>query len=115
MTTLSLLGGFAAALVAFSCESVPEDSKPSAIRDGIAEVNGTKLAWKSYGSGDRTIVFVQGAQLGPRLDDLICAGQPALESNLLAAPITLIDSVQVDAAAHDGTGGVKCLGWDRVR
>lgn len=63
MTTLGLLGGLAAALVAFSCESVPEGSKPSAIRDGIAEVNGTKLAWKSYGSGDRTIVFVQGAQL----------------------------------------------------
>jgi pimeloyl-ACP methyl ester carboxylesterase len=33
------------------------------VRGDIAKVNGTRLAWKSYGSGDRAIVFVQGAQL----------------------------------------------------
>ena len=65
--------------------------------------------------GERQRQLGNTDQLGPWLDDLICAGQPALESNLMAAPITLIDSVQVDAAAHDGTGGVKCLGWDRIR
>ncbi|MFN0008591.1 MAG: alpha/beta fold hydrolase [Planctomycetota bacterium] len=65
MTTRAVLSALVAALVACACESIPERSRPAAdrVRDEIAEVNGTKLAWKSYGSGERAIVFVQGAQL----------------------------------------------------
>lgn len=65
MSTRGVLGALASALVVCACESFPDGSKPAVdqVRDEIAEVNGTKLAWKSYGSGVRTIVFVQGAQL----------------------------------------------------
>jgi len=65
MTIRDALGALALALVACACESIPDESRPAVdqVRDGVAEVNGTKLAWRSYGSSKRAIVFIQGAQL----------------------------------------------------
>jgi hypothetical protein len=54
-------------------------------------------------------------EIGSRFDNLVGAGQLALQRDLLAAPITLIDRVQVDAAARDGAGAVKRLRRDGVR
>ena len=58
------LGALATTVLVAACETIPEEMKADQrVEDSVAEVNGTTLAWKSYGAGERTIVFLQGAQL----------------------------------------------------
>jgi len=60
-----VLGALAAVSLLAACESFPAGhaSGVERVREGIVEANGTELAWKSYGTGPRTVVFLQGAQL----------------------------------------------------
>lgn len=65
MSGRTILGALGTAVLFSACESFPHGWTPAAerVRAEILEVNGTKLSCRTYGSGNRAVVFLQGAQL----------------------------------------------------
>jgi 2-hydroxy-6-oxonona-2,4-dienedioate hydrolase len=58
------LGIAAVAALASACETIPEATKASQrVLAQTLEVNGAELYCRTYGAGDRAVVFLQGAQL----------------------------------------------------
>ena len=65
MKIRTVLATVGAAILACACETFPKGwtPPPDKIRFETADVNGTKLSYRTCGSGSRAVVFLEGAQL----------------------------------------------------